>query len=120
MGRLGRLEILGAELFCDGAGERGLFGTGVFRGDSFDQGEPGFFGRGGIVSNAARDDEEFAGVEEDVTAIGWGAANAKLAAEDEEHLVLMGVSVPWKFAMDAGHFDVLIVDLTNDSRRPKL
>jgi hypothetical protein len=32
----------------------------------------------------------------------------------------MGMSVPWKLSMDTRYLDVLIVDLTYNSRRPKL
>ena len=108
------------ELLFDGAGHGGLLIAGMLGGDGFDQGEPGFFGGGGVVANAAGDDEELTGVEEDVASVGWGAADAQLAAEDQEHLVLMGVGVPGKLSLDADYLDVLIVDLTDDSRRPEL
>jgi len=32
----------------------------------------------------------------------------------------MGMGVPWKFSMDTRYLDVLIVDLTYNSRRPQL
>ncbi len=63
----------------------------VLGGDSFDEGDPGLFGGGGVVTDAAGDDEELARADEDVATVGLGTADAQFAAEDEEELVLKGV-----------------------------
>jgi hypothetical protein len=89
-------------------------------GDGFDEGDPGFFGGGGVVTDAAGDDEELAGVEGHGATVWIGAADGKGAAEDKEHLIFVRMSVPWEVSMDTRYLDVLIVDLADDSRRPKL
>ena len=108
------------ELLGDGAREGRLLTAGVFGGDGLDERDPGLFGGGGVVTDAAGDDEELTGADEDVAAIGLRAADAELAAQDEEHLVFGGVRVPGELSVDARYLDVLIVDLTEDSRRPQL
>jgi hypothetical protein len=92
----------------------------VLGGDGFDEGDPGFFGGRGVVADAAGDDEELAGLEGDGATVRGGAADGEGSAEDEEHLVFMGVGVPRELSVDTRYLDVLIVDLTDDSRRPKL
>ena len=87
---------------------------------SFDERDPGLFGGRGVVTDAAGDDEELAWVKRYGAAVCFGAADAEDATEDEEHLVLVLMGVPWELALHLCHLDVLIVDLTNDSRRPKL
>jgi hypothetical protein len=72
------------------------------------------------VANAARDNEELAGTEEDIAAIGWSAANAQSAAKDEKHLVFAIMSVPGELSLNTRNFDKLIVNATDDSWRPKL
>jgi hypothetical protein len=72
------------------------------------------------VANAAGDDEELARAEKNIATIGIGAADAKLTAEYEEHFVLKGVRVPGELPMDTRYLDELIVDLAENSRRPKL
>jgi hypothetical protein len=97
-----------------------VFGASVERGDRFNEGDPGFFGSRGVVTDAARDDEELTRTEKYGTAICFGAADAEESTEDEKHLVLMFMRVPGELALYLCHFDVLIVDLTDDSRRPQL
>jgi len=113
------LEYL-AELFFDGAGEGSLFFASVLGGGGFDQRDPGLFDGGGVVADAAGDDEELAGAEMDRATVGVGAADAELAAQDEEELVFMGVGVPGELALDTRYLDELIVDLAEDARRPEL
>ncbi len=72
------------------------------------------------MTDTARDDEEFAGLEGDGTTIGGGSTDGEGSAKDEEHLVFMGMGVPWKLSMDTRYLDELIVDLTYNSRRPQL
>ncbi len=72
------------------------------------------------MADAAGDDEELAGLKQDVTAVGCGTPDAQLAAQDEEHFVFMGMGVPGKFTLDTRYLDVLIVYLPNDSRRPEI
>ncbi len=55
------------------------------------------------------------------------ASDAEMATENEEHLVLLVMVVPGELALDLCYFDVLDwsfrkseLDLTHDSRRPKL
>jgi hypothetical protein len=43
-----------------------------------------------------------------------------MTTEDEEELVLVIVRMPGELSLDLSDFDVLVVDLTYDSRRPKL
>ena len=86
----------------------------------FDESYPGLFLGGGIVADAAGDDEELAGADRHGTAVRLGAADAEESTEDEEHFVVVLMGVPGKLALDLRHFDVLVVDLTNDSRRPEL
>ena len=86
----------------------------------FDEDNPGFFFGGGVVADSARDDEELAWPDGDGTAVGFRAADVEEATDDEEHLVLMLVRVPGKFSLHFGNLDELTVDLTDDSRRPKL
>jgi hypothetical protein len=88
--------------------------------DGFDEGDPSLFGGRGVVTNAARDDEEFARMKRHRAAVCFGAADAEEAAEDEEHLVLVLMGVPGELSLHLCHLDVLVIDLTNDSRRPKL
>jgi hypothetical protein len=108
-----------AALFFDGAGEGSLFFTGVQGGDGFDQRDPGLFGSGGAVANAAGDDEELARVDEHIAAVGRSSADAEFAAEDEEELVFMGVGVPGELSLHTRHLDELIVDLTEDFGGPE-
>ena len=70
--------------------------------------------------DAARHYEELAGAHRHGAAFCIGASDAELATENEEHLVLLVMLVPGELSLDLGYFDVLIVDLTHDSRRPKL
>jgi hypothetical protein len=92
----------------------------MFGGDSFDEYDPGLFGCGGVVANAAGNDEEFARANQNFAAIGFGSADAQLTAEYEEHFVFKGVSVPGELPLDTHYLDELIVDLAENSRRPKL
>jgi hypothetical protein len=105
-----------AELVCDGTGERGLLGAGMESGHSFDEGDPGLFCCGGVVTNASGDDEELAGPQRDGAAVCFGAADAEETTEDKEHLVLVFMVVPGKFSLYLDDLDVLVVDLTDDSR----
>ncbi len=100
----------------DGASHWRLFRAGVEGGDCLDESEPGLLLGGGVVTNAAGDDEELARSERDGAAIGFGSPDREAATEDEEHLVLMLVGVPGEFAQHFCHLDVLVVDLTDDSR----
>jgi hypothetical protein len=93
-----------------------LLGAGVEGGHGFDEGDPSLFCGRGIVTNAVRDDEELAGPQRDGAAVCFGAADAEETTEDKEHLVLVFMEVPGKLALYLGHLDVLIVDLTDDSR----
>ena len=97
-----------------------MFGASVERRDCFNEGDPGLFGGRGVVTDAARDDEELTRTERYGAAICFGAADAEEATEDQKHLVLVFVRVPGELALDLRHFDVLVVDLTDDSRRPQL
>jgi hypothetical protein len=115
-----KLVWISRKLIWDGAGEECLLAAGVFGGDGFDERDPGLFGRRGFVANAAGNDEELARSNQNVAAIGFGAADAQLAAEYEEHFVLKGVRVPGEVPVDTRYLDELIIDLTNDSRRPEL
>jgi len=72
------------------------------------------------VANAAGDDEELTRAEKNIATIGIGAADAELSTEYEEHFVLKGVRMPWELPLDTRYLDELIVDLTDNSRRPKL
>jgi hypothetical protein len=107
-------------LLGDGARERGLLGSGVEGGSRLDESDPGFFFGGGIVAGATRYDKELAGEYGDRTAICLGAPDAEVTTENEEHLVLVVMSVPGELSLNPCHFDVLVVDLTYDSRRPEL
>lgn len=71
------------------------------------------------MADAAGNDEELAGTDQHIAAIGGGAADAQFAAENEEHFVFRCMLMPGKFALNAGDLDVLIVDLTHDSRKPQ-
>jgi hypothetical protein len=116
------LELLwtSVKLLCDGAGERRSLVPGVLGGDGFDERDPGLLGCRGVVANAAGDDEELARTEKEVATIGRGAADAQFTAEYEEHFVLKGMRVPRELPMDTRYLDVLIIDLTDHSRRPEL
>ena len=72
------------------------------------------------MTDAAGNDEELAGADKNGTAVCFGSPDAEKTTEDEEHLILVFMRVPRKLSLDLRHFDVLVVDLTNDSRRPKL
>lgn len=84
------------------------------------QHDPRLFARRGIVPDATRNDEELACPHRHRTAIRFSSADAELTTQDQKHLVLVFMRVPGKLPLHFRHFDVLIVDLTNDSRRPKL
>jgi hypothetical protein len=86
----------------------------------FDERDPSLFGGRGVVTDAARDDEEFARMKRHGAAVCFGAADAKEPTENQEHLVLVLMRVPRELSLYLGHLDVLIVDLTDDSRRPML
>jgi hypothetical protein len=81
-----------------------------------DEGDPGLFLSGGIVARAARDYEELSGKDGHVAAICVRASDAEVAPENEEHLVFVVMCMPGKFALDLCHFDVLVIDLTYNSR----
>jgi hypothetical protein len=72
------------------------------------------------VTDAARHYEKLARVQRHGAAVRISAADVEETTEDKKHLVLMIVRVPGEFALHLGYLDVLIVDLTNDSRRPQL
>jgi len=72
------------------------------------------------MADATRNDEELASLQGDRATVLCCAADGESSAEDEKHLVFMGVGMPGEFSLDARHLDVLIVYLTYDSRRPKL
>ena len=72
------------------------------------------------MTDAAGNDEELAGADKNGTAVCFGSPDAEKTTEDEEHLILVFMRVPGKLSLDLRHFDVLVVDLTNDSRRPEL
>jgi hypothetical protein len=103
-------------LICNRARERGLLGASMKSGYGFDESDPGLFRGGGVVTNSAGNDEELAGAQGDGAAVGFGAADAEETTEDKEHLVLVFMGVPGKLALYPGHLDVLIVDLTDNSR----
>jgi hypothetical protein len=107
-------------LLGDGTGESSLFGAGVEGGYGFDKGDPGLFGGGCVVTDTTGDDEELAGIERHRAAVCFGAADAEETTEDKEHLILVLMGVPGELTLHPGHLDVLVVDLTDDSRRPKL
>src|SRR6202789_2863878 len=115
-----KLLWVSLKLLCDGAGKGRLLAASMFGGDSFDEDDPGLFGCGGVVANAAGNDEELTRANQNVAAIGFGSANAQFAAEYEEHLVFKGVSVPGELPLDTRYLDELIVDLAKNSRRPKV
>jgi hypothetical protein len=92
----------------------------MFGGYGFDERDPGLFDCGGVVANAAGNDEELAGSNDHVAAIGFGAADAQLTAEYEEHFVLKGVRVPGELPLNTRYLNELIVNLSKNSRRPKL
>jgi hypothetical protein len=96
-----------------------LLGSRVVGGEGLDQRDPGLFGGGGVVANPARNDKELARMEQDIAAIGRGAANAELTAKDEKHLVFRGVRMPGKLSLNTRYFDELIVDLADHARRPQ-
>jgi hypothetical protein len=108
------------KLLCDGAGKGRLLAASMFGGDRFDEYDPGLFGCGSVVANAAGNDEEFARANQNFAALGFGATDAQLTAEYEEHFVFKSVSVPGELPQDAHYLDELIVDLAKNSRRPKL
>jgi hypothetical protein len=97
-----------------------LLAASVFGGDGFDERDPRLFGGGCIVTNAAWNNEEFTGPNQNIPTVSFGAADAKLSAEDEKHFILMGMRMPRELSLDTHYLDVLIVDLTYNSRRPKL
>jgi hypothetical protein len=82
----------------------------------FDEGDPGLFFGGGVVARATGDYEELAGEDGDRAAVRFGATDAEETTEDEEHLVLVVMGVPGELSLNLCHFDVLVVDLTDDSR----
>jgi hypothetical protein len=92
----------------------------VFGRDGFDERDPGLLGCRRIVANAARHDEELTGPDDDIAAIYVSASNAQLAAQYEEHFVLVGMSMPGEFSLDTRYLDELVIDLAKNSRRPKL
>jgi len=53
-------------------------------------------------------------------AVRFSATDAEQAAENQEHLVLVLMRVPGELSVRLRDLDVLIVDLANHSRRPKL
>ena len=65
--------------------------------------------------DAARDDEKIAGMELDLAV---AKLHAKMAAMDEEHLVLVIVVMPHELADELDELDVLAVQLADDSGRP--
>jgi hypothetical protein len=103
-------------LLGDGAREWGLLAAGVKCGGGLDEGDPGLFFGGGIVTNAARDYEELTGKNGHGAAVRIGSSDAEVAPENEEHLVFVVMRVPGELALDLCHFDVLVVDLTYNSR----
>jgi hypothetical protein len=72
------------------------------------------------VTNTTRDNEELAWMHVHGAAIRFGAADTEQTTEDQKHLVLVFMRMPGELALDLHHFDVLIVDLTDDSRGPQL
>ena len=106
---------MSAELLGNGAGEGCLLVAGVEGCGGFNKGEPGFLFGGGIVASSARDYEELAGQHRDGAAVCVGAADAEVATENEKHLIFVVMRMPGEFALDLRHFDVLVVDLTEDS-----
>ena len=99
-------EILGAELLRDRSGHRRLNVAGMKRFRRLDERDEALFaGRGRGVYWAA---------------IGVRSTDAQRALEYQEHLVLMGVSVPRKLAEDTSDFHVMIIKLTNDTGRPTI
>ena len=72
------------------------------------------------MTDAAGNDEELAGADKNGTAVCFGSPDTEKTTEDEEHLVLELMEVPGELSLDLHHLDVLVVDLTDDSRRPKL
>jgi hypothetical protein len=97
-----------------------LFGAGVEGCGGFDEGNPGLFGGGGVVTDAAWNDEELARMKRHGAAVCFGTAYAEETTEDKEHLVLVLMGVPGELTLHLCHLDVLVIDLTNDSRRPQL
>ena len=72
------------------------------------------------MARAARDYEKLTWKNGHGAAVCIGASDAELAPENEEHLVFVVVRMPGELSLDLCHFDVLVVDLTYNSRRPKL
>jgi hypothetical protein len=97
-----------------------LFEAGVEGCGGFDEGDPGLFGGGGVVTDAAWNDEELAGMKRHGAAVGFGTAYAEETTEDKEQLIFVLMRVPGKLTLHLCHLDVLVIDLTNDSRRPQL
>ncbi len=72
------------------------------------------------MPDAARHNEELSREYRNKAAIRFGATDAEVTTENEEHLVLVVMRVPGELSLNFCHFDVLVVDLTDDSWRPKL
>jgi hypothetical protein len=71
------------------------------------------------VTNAVWNDEELARADRNRATVRFGSADVEQATENQEHLVLVLMRVPGGLALHLRDLDVLIVDPTNDSRRPK-
>jgi len=107
-------------LFRDGSREWRLFRTRVQGRNGLNQSNPRLLRGRGIMPHATRYDEELAGAHRYRSAICIRPANRKHPTEHQEHLVLVLMGVPGKLTKHLRHFDVLVVDLPDDSRRPKL
>ena len=57
-----------------------MLAASMFGGDSFDEYDPGLFGCGGVVTNAAGNDEELTRANQNIAAIGFGSTDAQLTA----------------------------------------
>jgi len=117
-------ELIFLRLFgCDGTkllgnrpGHRGLLRARVEGCNCFDQRDPCLFRGGSVMSYPTRHDKELARPYGDVSAVRHSPANAQHTAQDEEHLVLVLMAVPGKLPLNLRHFDVLVVDLPDNSR----
>jgi hypothetical protein len=109
-----------AKLLGDGAGERRLLVPRVLCRDGFDQRDPSLFDGGGVMANAAGHDEKFARLELDIATVSCATTDTELTAKNEKEFVFMRMRVPGELSVDTRYLHILIVDLTDHSRRPKL
>jgi hypothetical protein len=91
--------------------------TGIARGGGFEQENGGFRDGAGAVFDAARDDVELAGVEDDDVV---AELEPHLPAPDKEHLIGVLVAVPRELAEEFDELYFLAVESGDDLGPPVL